>query len=126
MQFSRTTGALRARRFVREAPSFTKNRVPPTSGLSTMEITTVMSFSRSAQRLSQGVTAAALVLLGVGFVPARAEAQVVYACVNANNGNTRIVSAAEACRNPEYKTQWNAAGPQGPQGPQGPAGPQGA
>ena len=50
----------------------------------------------------------------------------IHACVDRKNGQVRIVSAGEACRNSESAMQWNAEGPAGPRGPGGPAGPQGA
>jgi hypothetical protein len=64
---------------------------------------------------------AAAVVVGLLLLPGRVEAQtpVINACVNANNGNTRIVAATEACRNPEIRVQWNATGQQGEQGEKG-------
>jgi hypothetical protein len=54
---------------------------------------------------------------------------VIYACVQKNNGQTRIVGDARYCRGSEIAVFWNVLGPQGPQGatgPQGPIGPVGA
>jgi hypothetical protein len=53
------------------------------------------------------------------------QAQSVKSCVNQQNGNARIVSNANECRNPEYFLEWSISGAQGPSGPQGPAGPTG-
>jgi hypothetical protein len=85
-----------------------------------------MSSSRFTRSLKAAGYAAAIAV-GLGLMAGKAEAQagVIYACVNANNGNTRIVGATEVCRNPEIRMQWNATGSQGPQGPAGPQGPQG-
>jgi hypothetical protein len=47
---------------------------------------------------------------------------VITACVNGQNGATRIVGSAGECRQPEYSVQWNIQGPQGEQGPPGPQG----
>ena len=56
---------------------------------------------------------------------------VIHACYNAQNGQTRLVTSAADCKNPETALQWSQTGPQGQKGdsgatgPQGPAGPQG-
>src|SRR5262245_22868158 len=91
-------------------------------GLPQVSASSLMS-SLKAAGFAAAVAGGLLVVL-----PSRVEAQTIYACVNATNGNTRIVSATEACRVPETRIQWNAGqqGPQGPAGPQGPQGPQGA
>lgn len=55
-----------------------------------------------------------------------AQAQNIKSCVNQENGNARIVSSSNDCRNPEYFLEWSIVGPPGPPGPQGPAGADGA
>jgi hypothetical protein len=62
--------------------------------------------------------------LMLAATPARAGAQVVYACVS-KHGAVRIVSAPGTCRPAETPLTWNVQGPPGPPGPAGPAGPQG-
>jgi len=42
-----------------------------------------------------------------------------HGCVNATNGNLRIVVPAGACKDQEVAIQWNQTGPQGAQGIQG-------
>lgn len=84
----------------------------------------------------------ALVSLGIAGAAAFAfQSQpdaVIIACINQQNGSTRIVASSSACRVSEVPVTWNVVGPQGPKGdkgdagaqgaagPQGPAGPQGA
>ena len=69
------------------------------------------------------------ILLSVGMMTIiSAQGDVITACVNNQNGNTRIVSSSADCRNSEHSIQWNTqgeAGPQGPAGLVGPIGPQG-
>jgi len=62
----------------------------------------------------------------------------IYACVNSNSGEVKLVPQNATCKNNESLVVWNVAGPQGligptgatgatgPQGLQGPAGPTGA
>lgn len=59
----------------------------------------------------------------------------IRACVDHQNGQVRIVSPDDSCRNNERSVEWNvegpagvagAAGPAGPRGDIGPAGPDGA
>ncbi len=50
---------------------------------------------------------------------------VIYGCYKENNGQLRIVSAANQCVQGEIAISWNMEGPPGPQGPQGPQGPKG-
>jgi Collagen triple helix repeat (20 copies) len=57
-----------------------------------------------------------------------AQAQQLYACVNNNSGEIKLVGQNATCNGNATLVVWNVAGPQGmigPQGPQGPAGPQG-
>ena len=65
---------------------------------------------------------------------ARADGQ-IYACVNNNSGEVKLVGQNTTCKNNETLVVWNIVGPQGligpagaagPQGPIGPAGPAGA
>ena len=56
------------------------------------------------------------------LVPISADAQQIFACVNANSGAVRIVAQGAACRSPESLVTWNVVGPQAPPGPAGPAG----
>src|SRR5215813_13156323 len=66
-----------------------------------------------------GIAGAFVVTLALA--PISADAQQIFACVNANSGAVRIVAQGAACRTPESFT-WNVVGPQGPPGPTGPAG----
>jgi collagen triple helix repeat protein len=68
----------------------------------------------------------AIVAFALVGVPANADAQVIYACVNNANGTLKIVSPGTACPNNSVLVSLNQAGPQGPTGPQGPQGPTGA
>jgi hypothetical protein len=68
-----------------------------------------------------------LVVLGIMLLSsvlphASSQGGVIIACVNGENGNTRIVASADECRVPEYVIQWNISGPPGSPGPQGPPG----
>ncbi len=56
---------------------------------------------------------------------AGADGNVIQACVNNTNGNVRIVSGSDECRQPEHPLSWNIQGPPGPTGPIGPTGPTG-
>jgi hypothetical protein len=67
-----------------------------------------------------GIAGAFVVTLALA--PISADAQQIFACVNANNGAVRIVAQGVACRTPESLITWNVVGPQGPPGPAGPAG----
>ena len=44
---------------------------------------------------------------------------VLYACVNTKNGNSRFVAQGVACGNNDVLVTWNIQGPTGPVGPQG-------
>ena len=73
------------------------------------------------------LTSYALALaLALGTSVAQLEAQVstdvIDACLNATNGNVRIVGATESCRQHEVRVQWNVEGLQGETGPEGPPG----
>lgn len=48
--------------------------------------------------------------------------QIVYACVQKQTGNVRIVSINTQCHPDEYSFNWGLQGPQGPQGPAGQSG----
>jgi hypothetical protein len=67
-----------------------------------------------------GIAGAFVVTLALA--PISADAQQIFACVNANSGAVRIVAQGVACRTPESLVTWNVVGPQGPPGPAGPAG----
>src|SRR5215831_17305577 len=71
-----------------------------------------------------GVAGAFVVTLALA--PISADAQQIFACVNATSGAVRIVAQGVACRTPETLVTWNVVGPQGPPGPAGPAGAQGS
>jgi hypothetical protein len=58
----------------------------------------------------------------LALAPISADAQQIFACVNATSGAVRIVAQGVACRTPESLVTWNVVGPQGPPGPAGPAG----
>ena len=49
----------------------------------------------------------------------------IYACVQVENGQTRIVGENDPCRKSEVPVHWAVVGPQGPSGPAGPMGPAG-
>src|SRR5262245_53697376 len=67
-----------------------------------------------------GIAGAFVVTLALA--PISADAQQIFACVNANSGAIRIVAQGAVCRTPESLVTWNVVGPQGPPGPAGPAG----
>jgi Collagen triple helix repeat (20 copies) len=71
-----------------------------------------------------GIAGAFVVTLALA--PISADAQQIFACINANSGAVRIVAQGVACRTPESLVTWNVVGPQGPPGPAGPAGAQGS
>ena len=50
----------------------------------------------------------------------------VCACVNDTNGNTRIVDDLSKCRQHEHSVEWSITGPTGETGPSGPTGASGA
>jgi hypothetical protein len=60
--------------------------------------------------------------VALALAPISADAQQIFACVNATSGAVRIVAQGVACRTPESLVTWNVVGPQGPPGPAGPAG----
>jgi hypothetical protein len=67
-----------------------------------------------------------IILLACLLAASAASAQTaIFACIKQNNGQTRIVGAAEACGPSETKVSWNVVGQTGPAGPTGPQGPQG-
>jgi len=65
-------------------------------------------------------------ILVLSASPVRAQTgAVIYACIQKNNGQSRIVEAPSECRPSEVAVSWNQVGPQGPQGPKGDTGDQG-
>lgn len=50
----------------------------------------------------------------------------IQACYNDTNGNLRLVSSPDDCRNHETAISWDITGPAGPPGPPGPPGPAGS
>jgi hypothetical protein len=50
----------------------------------------------------------------------------IYACYNAGNGLTRLVTSSDACTSAELSTSWNQTGPAGAAGAEGPIGATGA
>ena len=68
------------------------------------------------------------ILLSLSAVPVQAQtnSNVIYACVQKNTGQTRIVAAAGDCNPSEAAVFWNKVGPQGPAGPVGATGASGA
>lgn len=60
-----------------------------------------------------------------GYAAATSSSTVIYACANKTNGQMRLASGPQDCKQQERLLSWNQAGATGPQGPQGPAGPQG-
>jgi hypothetical protein len=75
---------------------------------------------RNIMTRASGIAGAFVVTLALA--PISADAQQIFACVNANSGAIRIVAQGAACRSPESLVTWNVVGPQGPPGPAGPAG----
>jgi hypothetical protein len=69
-----------------------------------------------------------LIVAAIGFAGQSAFAQntLVQACVDNQNGNTRIVAGPSSCRTNETFVRWNITGPQGPTGAQGAVGATGA
>jgi Collagen triple helix repeat (20 copies) len=53
-------------------------------------------------------------------------AGVYHGCVNGTNGNLRVATPSETCKNNEVAIDWNQTGPQGAKGDAGPAGAVGA
>ncbi len=74
--------------------------------------------------LNKRVFIAIVLVLGVlvGTALVAAQDGIITACINGENGNTRIVASSADCQQPEYSIQWNITGPQGQMGPQGPQG----
>jgi hypothetical protein len=66
-----------------------------------------------------------LCLLAVMAYPAQSQESVIFACIQKNNGQTRIVSGPSNCNPSEVAVSWNVVGPSGAVGPTGPAGPKG-
>jgi hypothetical protein len=60
-----------------------------------------------------------------GAAQAQSVPTTIYACVNNNSGNIKIVSASTTCGGNSTKISWNTTGPPGPAGATGPQGPQG-
>jgi hypothetical protein len=48
--------------------------------------------------------------------PAQDGEDVIHGCVNIKNGNLRVVSSPDQCRQLETSISWNQTGPEGPQG----------
>lgn len=71
------------------------------------------------------VSAALFVSSALGPSGTARAADQIYACVNSNNGEIKLVAQNATCKNNETLVVWNVVGPQGPIGPQGPAGPPG-
>src|SRR5262245_38370452 len=67
-----------------------------------------------------GIAGAFVVTLALA--PISADAQQIFACVNATSGAVRTVAHGVACRTAERLAPGIAAGPKGPPGPAGPAG----
>lgn len=63
-----------------------------------------------------------LAILVVTSLQSLAEENVIYGCANKTNGQLRVVSSPNECRQPEVAISWNVVGPQGPQGEIGPQG----
>ena len=73
--------------------------------------------------------ALAAVLVAMLLDARRLQAQspgVIYACVQKDSAQVRLVSASDACRPNEARIEWTSGGVIGPQGVPGAAGPQGA
>lgn len=51
-----------------------------------------------------------------------ADTNQIYSCVNNTNGNMRMVTSSENCKNGERSVKWSIQGPQGPTGPAGETG----
>jgi hypothetical protein len=66
-----------------------------------------------------------LCLLAVMPYPAQSQESVIFACIQKNNGQARIVSGPSNCNPSEVSVSWNVVGPSGAVGPTGPAGPKG-
>src|SRR5438132_175464 len=60
-----------------------------------------------------------LPLLLITSIAMAADPAVIEACVNAGNGNLRLVDASVACHSNETRVLWNVVGPAGPAGPAG-------
>src|SRR4051812_31219907 len=50
------------------------------------------------------------------IISAHASGSTIYACVNSNKGNVRIISPTGTCGNNETALSWNDQGPAGPAG----------
>jgi hypothetical protein len=80
---------------------------------------------RSHRRLTWGMGAVALALVGgATVVGAQSTGGVIRACVS-TSGSLQIVGSGVACKNNESLLTWNTQGLQGPPGPARPAGPAG-
>lgn len=51
-----------------------------------------------------------------------ADTNQIYACVNNTNGNVRVVTSVDTCKQQEKSIKWSIQGPPGPQGPAGSTG----
>jgi len=67
----------------------------------------------------------AVVAGGILMSSEPAQGEVILACVDMTNGNTRIVESFDNCRQNEVPKSWTIEGEQGPQGEQGDQGEQG-
>lgn len=84
---------------------------------------------RVRSRLMIGVLESLVVVtvltLSLAGLPSRAEAAVINACVNRENGLVRIVAPGTPCRRSENAMAWHNTGPTGDPGPPGATGPAG-
>jgi hypothetical protein len=83
----------------------------------------------SKRKLAVAVASAVGALVAVAALAAATAPPsdgVIHACVHANGGWLRSVSAPTKCRKRESTLSWNREGPAGPAGPSGPPGEQGA
>ena len=51
-----------------------------------------------------------------------ADTNQIYACVHNTNGNVRVVTSSDSCKQQEKSIKWSIQGPPGPQGPAGSTG----
>jgi hypothetical protein len=79
-------------------------------------------------RMVRGYAIAGALALASASLPTTAAwgATTLFACVNGNSGELKMVSAGTTCHQNETLMSWDIAGPAGTPGPVGPPGPAGA
>ena len=80
---------------------------------------------KSLNRITAIVALLAVALAGGVMWAFASEGEVIYACVNPNSGEIKIVNSPDDCKKTWEPLSWNKQGPEGPPGPEGKQGPPG-